>query len=76
MKRHTKKAPEKGKTQAYNRKKNNSLVLSVLKESPSSGTMLSERLGLSNSALSGILTDLKNSGLIVEQSRRTTSSHS
>ena len=72
MKRHAKKAPEKGKTQAYNRKKNNSLVLSVLKESPSSGTMLSERLGLSNSALSGILTDLKSSGLIVEQSRRTT----
>lgn len=72
MRKSSKKQPEQGKTQAYNRKKNNSLVLAVLKEKPSSGTMLSERLGLSNSALSGILNDLKSTGVIVEESRHTT----
>lgn len=73
MKKKMNVSQEQGKTQAYNRKKNNALVLSILAQEPSSGTMLSSRLGLSNSALSGILGALRSMGVIAEEVRVSTS---
>ena len=55
-----------GKTQSYARKINNKLVINRLRTSPASATMLVEELNLSNSAISSILKQLENKGIIIQ----------
>ena len=55
-----------GKTQSYARKINNKLVINRLRTIPASATMLVEELNLSNSAISSILKQLENQGIIVQ----------
>jgi predicted NBD/HSP70 family sugar kinase/predicted transcriptional regulator len=55
----------KGKNQSYNRAFNNALVIDYLKkEGSASATTLSQKLNLSNAAMSSILKDLSLRGLI------------
>ena len=53
-----------GKTQSYARQVNNQLVMRELRQSNLSATQLSERLNLSNAALSAIISSLLDRGLI------------
>ena len=53
-----------GKTQSYARQVNNQLVMRELREANLSATQLSERLNLSNAALSAIISSLLERGLI------------
>ena len=55
-----------GKTQSYARKINNGLVINRLRTSALSATMLVEELNLSNSAISSILKQLENQGIIIQ----------
>lgn len=54
----------KGKTQSYARQLNNKLIMHELRKGECSATMLANRLGLSNAALSDILSNLLQCGYI------------
>ncbi len=53
-----------GKNQSYARLLNNQLIMRELRDNCCSATMLSQKLNLSNAALSAILSDLLNRGVI------------
>lgn len=53
-----------GKTQSYARQLNNKLIMRELRQGECSATMLANRLGLSNAALSAILNNLLQCGYI------------
>ncbi len=55
-----------GKNQSYARQVNNQLVMRELRNETCSATMLSQKLNLSNAALSAIIADLQRNGFIKE----------
>ena len=54
-----------GRNQSFARKVNSGLVLSRLRKSDCSATILAEELNLSNAAMSSILKELENQNMIV-----------
>lgn len=55
-----------GKNQTYARQVNNQLVMRELRDGVCSATMLSQKLNLSNAAISGIIAELQRNGYIKE----------